>query len=97
MNLYWIIIVIIASFAGYAVGRLGHVTNNKRRYRPHHWIYGLLLILLGSLIHFHNIFIVVSMISFGFGCFISDLYDFLDFKIIAPDSLRKKKSFFGFD
>lgn len=74
---------------GYIVGRIGHVYLNvwldNPKYILHHWIYGLLLIVIGAW------YLYMYVALFGYGLFISDLKDFCKFRFITPDSHDVKK------
>ena len=93
MHIFFAFILLI----GYIVGRLGHFFYGDKVDFLHHWIYGLLIVLLGFIIDFENSLNSVALISFGLGCFISDFYDFLKFRIYGRDVHFGKKNFLGFD
>ncbi|MCX6764800.1 MAG: hypothetical protein NTU58_03845 [Candidatus Nealsonbacteria bacterium] len=61
---------------------------------PHHWIFGLILMILGLIFRKH--FLGLLILYFGAGFFISDFNDFLQLKIIGPDEISKNK-FWGID
>lgn len=82
-------------FLGYFSGRAGHVFFGHWK-APHHWIYGLLFILIGLISDFDKMPLTLAFISFGAGCFISDISDFFRLKFISPDTNPERK-FFGFD
>ena len=86
-----IIIFLISGFAGYITGRIGdHYVNFWMKdpwWTPHHWIYGVIL-MVASFFVFKNYWVYIF--SFGLGHFMSDLKDFLEFKIIGSD--KKDKS-----
>jgi len=87
-----ILLYILAAFIGYVIGRIGHVyiqplLGNPKN--PHHWIYGFILMILG-LIYYKN-FWWQLIFYLGLGHFISDLNDFLHFKILGPDKEGKKR------
>lgn len=87
-----------AAFVGYLIGRWGHYYLNGKlknpKWTPHHWIYGLILMVLGLV--FYKNFLMLSIFSFGVGHFVSDLKDFLKLKFIGPDE-EGKKNFWGID
>jgi hypothetical protein len=93
-----ILIYILAMFLGYAVGRIGHILNTKIKggnlKSPHHWIYGLILVILGII--FQHYFWGVPALSFGLGIFVSDLKDFLDSKFYGVDEPGPAR-FWGID
>ena len=89
---------IISAIFGYLVGRWGHYYLNvwlkNPKWAPHHWIYGLILMILGLI--FYRESIGLTALSLGTGFFISDFKDFLQLKFIGPDEEGKKK-FWGVD
>lgn len=89
------IYLLIAGFLGYIIGRLSHIlTKWFNPNSPHHWIYGLLLIILGVI--YWQQPLAKYAFSFGVGHFISDLKDLLELKFIGPDEEGPKK-FWGID
>lgn len=72
------ILLFFLAFFGFAIGRLGDKWGGHLNV-PHHWIYGIILIFLG-------IFYSIGLISIGIGLFVSDLKDFLAFRLCGPDS-----------
>lgn len=93
MQVLYIIFYIFSAFIGYALGRIGHIYHGYKD-TPHHWIYGLILIIFGLI--FYKYFILRLAFYFGIGSFISDLKDFLQLKFWGPDEEGKKK-FWGID
>ena len=83
---------LLAGFLGYLLGRFGDYYLNfwmgDPGWAPHHWIYGLILMIVGLFFFKDNL--ELWIFSFGFGLFISDLKDFLDFKFFAPDGKTKE-------
>jgi len=88
-----IVIYLVATFLGYASGRLGHIYLGEMK-APHHWIYGSILIIIGGI--FYSNFYGLMAVFIGIGIFISDLNDFLHLKFYGRDPPSKKK-FFGID
>jgi len=88
MAIISIIIFLAVGFLGYVVGRIGDYISdtwmNDPAWSPHHWIYGLILVAVGSYF-LYNIWGLV-LISFGTGVFISDLKDFWELKVIGKDN-----------
>ena len=82
----------LAGFAGYAIGRIGHIYGGRLN-GPHHWIPGAFLFLPGAF--FTNTYMLL-MFSFGAGLIISDLKDFLDLKIWGADD-NEIFTFWGID
>jgi ABC-type dipeptide/oligopeptide/nickel transport system permease subunit len=79
---------IIILFIGYLLGRIGDYYAGHWDFF-HHWIYGVILIIPGILIHEY-------LIWFGIGLIISDLKDMLELKIFGPDE-KEIKRFWGID
>lgn len=94
MEIMQILIYIVVALGGYILGRLGHKYGGHWRYVPHHWIYGILLIIIGAI--YYQYPIALYLVSVGVGVAISDLYDLLHFRIHIPDQ-DPQKTFFGFD
>lgn len=91
------LVFFILAFAGYLIGRWSHAYLNDwagNPVAPHHWIYGAMLIILG--LTFRKRAIGRVVLFFGAGLFVSDLIDFLHFRILSPDALGPKK-FWGLD
>lgn len=89
-----IILSISIAFISFAIGRLtdkwgGHYPT------PHHWIYGFGLMAGGGL--FHNTTIGILAFSFGIGMFVSDLEDFIHFKLWTRDNKEGKWRFWHID
>ena len=83
-----VLFYISITFVGYAIGRIGHIYGGHLR-TPHHWIYGLILMIVGLI--FYKSLLGLATFSFGIGHFISDLKDFLQLKFIGPDEKGKKR------
>ena len=64
-------------FLGFTIGRIGDKFGGHLNL-PHHWIWGILIVVLG--IHTYNI-----LIPFGLGVFISDFKDFYSLKFWGKD------------
>jgi len=79
---------IISAFIGFAIGRIGDKYGGYLN-APHHWIYGLVLIIVG--IVYVNHWIGILSLFFGIGHFISDLDDFLHMRIWGIDEPHKWK------
>ena len=88
MPLLYILIYILIAFTGYAIGRITHIHWGHIK-SPHHWIYGLILIILGLI--FYKYFLGLIALSFGTGHFISDFKDFLHLKFYGVDEEGEKK------
>ena len=87
-----IIIFFISAFIGYVIGRWGDNYVNfwmrDPNWTPHHWIYGALLMVVAFFIKDN---LNLWVFSFGLGVLISDLKDFMKFKIIGSDGKEKSK------
>ena len=83
MNSAIIIAAILSSgFLGFAIGRIGDKYGGHIN-APHHWIYGLIFIIVGII--YINHWIGMLSLFFGKGHFISDLDDFLRMRIWGAD------------
>ena len=81
-----------AGFLGYLIGRWSdsylNIWIGDPAWLPHHWIYGLILMIIGIFFFKNNL--EIWIFSFGLGLFISDLKDFLDLKFFEPDGKTKE-------
>lgn len=80
------LLVLSGGLAGFASGRIGDKYLGYVSFM-HHWIYGLVLIIFGII--YLNTLIGIFLLSFGIGHFISDLDDFLNFRIWGADVPHK--------
>jgi hypothetical protein len=80
--------LILIAFIGYLIGRIGDYFAGHWDFF-HHWIYGILFIIIGIIFE-------VYFISFGIGLIVSDLKDMLCFKVFGPDE-KTIKRFWGID
>jgi len=82
-SIIYIIIVIIASwFVGFATGRFGDKYWGMMD-GPHHWIGGLVMMVIGAFNYFD--IVGIAFAAFGLGHFISDLDDFINLRIWGVD------------
>jgi hypothetical protein len=88
-----ILLFVAIAFIGYLIGRVGDKVGGHWNL-PHHWIYGLILIILG-LVFYSNYWCNLGL-YFGIGLFVSDGKDFLKMKVYGPDE-GESRSFWGFD
>ncbi|MEK7095803.1 MAG: hypothetical protein AAB896_00720 [Patescibacteria group bacterium] len=88
-----IILLLAIAFIGYAIGRVSHILGGHLN-APHHWIYGVLAIIVGVIFYKHNF--GRWLIAFGIGHTISDLKDMLELKFYGRDTVEVKK-FWGID
>ncbi len=61
---------------------------------PHHWIYGVIALIVGII--YRNTAWGYYLISFGIGFIISDFKDMIDLKFFGVDDVEIKK-FWGID
>lgn len=87
------LIIIGIVFAGFAIGRVGHILGGHMN-TPDHWIYGILAIIVGTFLYKHDW--GKWLIAFGIGHTVSDLKDMLNLKFYGPDKVEVKK-FWGID
>lgn len=90
MNLMQTIIYFGVLFAGYVIGRISHILGGQLN-APHHWIYGILLIIAGSAVWFYKKEWSLYLIFFGIGLTVSDLKDMIDLKFWGVDEPGPKK------
>lgn len=88
-----ILFYILIAFIGYAIGRISHIYWGYLAV-PHHWIYALVLIIIG--LFFYNYFLGLIAFYFGLGYFVSDFKDFLQLKFFGADEPGQKR-FWGID
>jgi len=88
-----VIILLALAFAGFAIGRIGHILGGHLN-TPDHWIYGVLMMVLGAFFYTQDW--GLCLIAFGVGHAVSDLNDMLHFKLYGPDEVEVKK-FWGVD
>lgn len=88
-----LVIYSLAIFVGFTIGRISHILGGDLA-SPHHWIYGLILIIIGLV--FRKKSWGCWVFSFGLGLFISDLKDFFDLKFYGVDEVAIKR-FWGID
>jgi len=87
-----IITLLAMAFIGYLIGRWSdYYLNfwiNDPYWTPHHWIYGLILIIIGTF-YFNN-YLGQWALFFGLGFLISDLKDFWEMKFFGKDNKTKE-------
>ena len=88
-----VLLFIVMVFAGYAVGRISHILGGHLNV-PHHWIYGVLLIIVGAIFYQHTLGWLA--LAFGIGHTISDLDDMMALKFYGRDE-PGPKHFWGTD
>ena len=88
-----LLVLLGIAFVGYAIGRISHIVGGHLN-APHHWIYGILAIIVGAFFFKEDWGKV--LIAFGIGHTISDLKDMVDLKFYGRDEPGPKK-FWGID
>jgi predicted alpha/beta hydrolase len=88
-----IIIYIAVFFISYSIGRISHILGGHLN-TPHHWIYGVIALIVGII--FHREKWSIYLILFGIGFIISDFTDMIDLKFYGVDDVKIKK-FWGVD
>lgn len=89
---FYIITQLLLAFIGFAIGRFGDKylgCLSVFRWTPHHWVYGLVLIIVGII--FRHSFWGTLSISFGLGLFISDSNDFIHMRFFGKEPPHKWK------
>lgn len=83
-----IIFGLISIFIGYISGRTGHLIGGLSL-SPHHWIYGLLIMIIGFILHkkYSKYYFLIGFL--GIGIFISDLNDFLNLQFYGVDTVNQ--------
>lgn len=87
---------LLAGFAGFAIGRIGHIIGGQIIWIPHHWIFGLIIIGIPLIWKKIPKNIKAIIILFGIGVFVSDFRDFLHLEIFGLDEVEVVK-FWGVD
>ncbi|HPI67074.1 MAG TPA: hypothetical protein PKZ16_00805 [bacterium] len=82
------IIYVSVIFFSYAIGRITHIYAGHWN-TPHHWIYGIIALVVGIIFYKKNW--GIYLILFGLGLIISDFKDMLSLKFFDPDNMRIKK------
>jgi hypothetical protein len=94
--LTYLIIFLVIGFIGFAIGRIGDNYVNfwigDPKWLPDHWIYGLLLMILGFWLF--SGYVALCLFSFGLGHFISDLKDFWNLKFYGSDNKKQEATKF---
>ena len=86
-------LLLAIAFGGYAIGRISHILGGHL-YAPHHWIYGVIAIIVGA-IFWHESW-GKWLLAFGIGHTISDSKDMWELKFIGRDE-PGPKHFWGVD
>ena len=89
----FLLFLFFMAFFGYAVGRAGHILTGYRN-SLHHWVIALLIMLIAPFFYKH--WWGKTLLFFGIGFFISDLNDFIHFRIVSPD-VTSEYVFWGID
>ena len=81
-------------FAGFTIGRIGHIYGGHLR-TPHHWIYGFTMAIGGKAIWDNTFGLIIVL--FGLGLLVSDFKDFRKLKFDMQPDIVEKKKFWGID
>jgi len=87
---------LLASLSGYALGRLGHIFGGNIWFIPHHWIFGVIILIIPFFIKKISWGVKLIIILFALGVILSDFKDFVDLKIFEPEDVPAVK-FWGID
>ena len=79
-----LLLYFLVFFAGFAVGRIGHIMGGYLD-GPDHWIYGVVLFAPGI---WHTAPWIFLLFAFGTGLIISDFKDLLNLKFWGPDKVE---------
>jgi len=82
-----IIFGLFSILIGYIFGRTGHLIGGISN-SPHHWIYGLLVMIIGFILYkrYSKMYFLIGFL--GIGIFISDLNDFLNLQFYGVDTVK---------
>jgi len=83
-------------FVGYAMGRIGHIVGGDISWIPHHWIFGLIIIIVPFFFKKVSKKTKISILLFGLGVLFSDFRDFLRLETFQPEDVSIVK-FWGVD
>lgn len=86
----------LASLAGYSLGRMGHIIGGSVWWIPHHWIFGVIIMIVPLFLKKLSWKLKIIVILCGLGLFVSDFNDFLAFRLIGADTVNVVK-FWGVD
>jgi len=75
-------IFIAIAIVSYAIGRISHVLGGQLN-TPHHWIYGVIAVLVGII--FYRQWWGIYLIALGIGFIVSDFKDMIELKFYGPD------------
>lgn len=90
MKIESILMYFVVAFVGFAIGRIGHIFGGQLN-APHHWIYGVIIVIIGIVLCFYKKEWSLYFIFFGLGLTISDLKDMLDLKFYGVDDVEVKR------
>ena len=102
LNIFIIFITSILSlFIGFTIGRagdkyIGPINNVWIIPVPHHWIWSFPFATLSFFVFVNNLILSIFFFFFGLGLLISDLDDFLKFRVIEKETSHEWK-FWGTD
>ena len=97
-----IIVLLTITFIGYIVGRVSHIIGGQLgdrgvdvKYWPHHWVFGVLAIIIGALLYEKDF--GKWFVAFGVGHIISDLNDLIKGRVFDTSQEPDIKKFWGTD
>lgn len=88
LKIVLLVLAIVIAFIGFAIGRVGHLYGGQLNV-PHHWIYGLALMIVGIIWRKKGWGWYVF--AFGLGLFVSDLKDFITLRFYSVDDVKVLK------
>lgn len=88
-----LLVLLTIVFVSYSIGRISHILGGHLN-TPHHWIYGVILVIVGLFFRQHQW--GQYFIAFGAGFIISDFKDMIDLKFFGVDDVEIKR-FWGID
>jgi len=88
-----LLILLTIIFVSYSIGRISHILGGHLN-APHHWIYGVILAIVGLFFRQHQW--GQCLIVFGIGFIVSDFKDMIDLKFFGVDDVEIKR-FWGID
>jgi len=86
----------LASFIGYSAGRIGHIVGGSVVWIPHHWIFGLIIMIAPLFLKSFSKKVRILILLLGIGVFVSDFKDFTRLETFSPDDVTVVR-FWGID
>jgi len=78
---------ILSLFVGYIIGRVGHVIGGNIAWIPHHWIFGVIIMVAPLCFKKISKKVKILIILFGLGLVISDFRDFVRLETFQPEDV----------